>query len=145
MMLCGAAHAQNSVTLYGLIDEGVNFTNNAGSGSAGNAAGSRWGVRGSEDLGSGLSAIFRLEGGFNASNGEFGQEGRLFGRQAYVGLQSDRYGTLTLGRQYDPTVDLFSSITAASPVRPCTASAIRRAASRITGCSARRGNTSTAV
>ncbi|APR34119.1 porin [Paraburkholderia sp. SOS3] len=118
MTLCGAAHAQNSVTLYGLIDEGVNFTNNAGSGSAvqlrsGDTAGDRWGLKGSEDLGAGLSAIFRVEGGFNGSNGQLGQEGRLFGRQAYVGLSSDRYGTLTLGRQYDPTIDLFSSITAA--------------------------------
>ncbi|MFC0402502.1 porin [Paraburkholderia rhizosphaerae] len=118
MTLCGAANAQNSVTLYGLIDQGVNFTNNAGSGSAvqlrsGDTSGSRWGVKGNEDLGSGLSAIFHLEGGFNASNGQLGQNGRLFGRQAYVGLQSNQYGTLTLGRQYDPTVDLFSSITAA--------------------------------
>jgi hypothetical protein len=48
----------------------------------------------------GLSAIFTLENGFNASNGALGQNGRLFGRQAYVGLASTRYGTLTFGRQY---------------------------------------------
>ena len=118
MLVCGSAYAQSSVTLYGLIDEGINFTNNAGNGSAvqmhsGNVAGSRWGIKGNEDLGDGLSAIFTLENGFNASNGALGENGRLFGRQAYVGLASTHYGTLTFGRQYDPTVDLFSSITAA--------------------------------
>jgi predicted porin len=118
MLLCSGAYAQSSVTLYGLIDEGINFTNNLGGAHAvqtrsGDTAGSRFGLSGNEDLGGGLSAVFRLENGFNASNGALGENGRLFGRQAYVGLQSNRYGTLTLGRQYDPTVDLFSAVTAA--------------------------------
>jgi predicted porin len=117
-LLCSGAHAQSSVTLYGLIDEGINFTNNANGAHAyqmrsGDTAGSRWGLAGTEDLGGGLNAVFRVENGFNTSNGALGQDGRLFGRQAYVGLQSSRYGTLTFGRQYDPTIDLFSAITAA--------------------------------
>uniref|UniRef100_UPI000487F349 porin n=1 Tax=Paraburkholderia acidipaludis TaxID=660537 RepID=UPI000487F349 len=111
-------HAQSTVTMYGLIDEGLNFTNNAGAGQAyrlqsGDVVGSRWGLKGSEDLGGGLAAIFKLENGFNASNGALQQGGRLFGRQAYVGLASQNYGTLTAGRQYDPTVDIFSPIAAA--------------------------------
>jgi len=118
VMLSAGAHAQSSVTMYGLIDEGMNFTNNAGTGSvyklqSGDVVGSRWGIKGNEDLGGGLSAIFKLENGFNASNGTLGQDGRIFGRQAYAGLASNQYGTLTLGRQYDPTIDMFSAITAA--------------------------------
>ena len=118
LLACSAAHAQSTVTLYGIIDEGLNFTNNAGHGSAlkmssGDVLGSRFGLKGSEDLGGGYSAIFRLENGFNASNGALGQGSRMFGRQAYVGLSSKEFGTLTLGRQYDPTADLFSGMTAA--------------------------------
>jgi predicted porin len=83
--------AQTSITLYGVIDEGINYTSNAGDKSAyqlesGYAQGSRWGLKGSEDLGSGLKAIFDLENGFDASTGAFGQGGRMFGRQAFVGL-----------------------------------------------------------
>lgn len=116
--LSTAGHAQNAVTLYGLIDEGFDFTTNAVGGKgyqmvSGNAIGSFWGLKGSEDLGGGLSAVFVLESAFNASNGNVGLASRMFGRQAFVGLSSDRYGTLTLGRQYDPTVDMWSPFTAA--------------------------------
>ena len=112
------AHAQSSVTLYGLIDEGFNFTNNAAGHRgyqmvSGDTVGSRWGLKGSEDLGGGLKAIFQLENGFNTNNGALGQGGLMFGRQAYVGLSSSQYGTLTMGRQYDPTVDMWSGFTAA--------------------------------
>jgi len=118
----GVAHAQSSVTLYGVIDESLTFVHNAnpagnnqwslGNSSAGDLAGSRWGVKGQEALGNGLSAIFQLENGFDPSNGTNQQGGREFGRQAFVGLSSDKYGTLTLGRQYDPVVDLVQGITA---------------------------------
>ncbi|MEM5365149.1 porin [Paraburkholderia azotifigens] len=115
--LSGAANAQSTVTLYGLIDEGVNYTNNVGGKSlyalsSGDVQGSRWGLRGSEDLGGGLSAIFKLESGFNVNNGKFGQQGRAFGRQAYVGVSSTNYGALTLGRQYDSVTDYLTSLTA---------------------------------
>jgi predicted porin len=60
---------------------------------------SRWGVRGSEDLGNGLNASFTLESGFGLDAGVLGQGGRMFGRQAHVGL-SGSWGALTLGRQY---------------------------------------------
>ena len=63
--------------------------------------GSRWGLKGTEDLGNGTSAIFVLESGFDVNNGNSLQGGRLFGRQAYVGLTGDSWGTFTIGRQYN--------------------------------------------
>ncbi|HEX3381869.1 MAG TPA: porin [Paraburkholderia sp.] len=112
-----AAFAQSSVTLYGVLDEGIDYTNNVG-GSAvwemasGYAQGSRWGLKGSEDLGGGTKAVFQLENGFDVSSGRLGQGGRMFGRQAFVGVSNDSYGTLTLGRQYDLVVDYLAQTTA---------------------------------
>src|SRR5215469_4246595 len=87
------AAAQSSVTLYGVLDEGLDFTNNAGGSKAysmqsGYVQGSRWGLKGAEDLGAGLKAVFQLENGYNLSNGALGQGGLMFGRQAYVGVTS---------------------------------------------------------
>jgi predicted porin len=109
-VFAGAAHAQSSVTLYGIVDAGIAYTNNVGGQhnfftSSGNLQGSRWGLRGTEDLGGGLKAIFVLENGFNVFNGTLGQGGDEFGRQAYVGLSTTQFGTVTLGRQYDSVVD----------------------------------------
>jgi predicted porin len=111
----GVAHAQSSVTLYGLIDEGFNFTNNVGGNklyslSSGVMQGSRWGLRGTEDLGGGLKALFVLENGFDVNTGKFGQSGLEFGRSAYVGLSSNQFGTVTLGRQYDSVVDFVAPL-----------------------------------
>lgn len=107
LILCSASavHAQSSVTLYGMIDEGILFNSNAKGGrqfelANGNLAGDRWGLLGAEDLGGGNSAIFRLEGGYNVNTGALGQGGSEFGRQAYVGLRG-AYGTISLGRQLD--------------------------------------------
>lgn len=100
---CGSVHAQSSnVTLYGIVDTGVELSN-AGDGTktrliSGGLYGSRWGLRGSEDLGNGLSAIFRLESGFSTDDGTLGQGGRLFGREAVVGLSSSTAGSLVAGR-----------------------------------------------
>jgi Outer membrane protein (porin) len=117
----GAAHAQSSVTLYGLIDDSIQYVHNSNPNdgnlwqlAAGNLQGSRWGMKGTEDLGGGLKAIFQLESGFNPNNGKMGSYGtgtKLFGRQAYVGLTQDAYGTFTMGRQYDPLVDLVQPLT----------------------------------
>ncbi|QBR01953.1 porin [Paraburkholderia pallida] len=120
-MFSAAARAQSSITLYGIIDESIQYTHNAtptGGNQiglySGNISGSRWGLKGSEDLGGGLKAIFQLEDGFDVNNGKMGTyngTSSLFGRQAYVGLESDRYGTVTLGRQYDPLVDQVQGLT----------------------------------
>ncbi|WP_414449431.1 porin [Burkholderia sp. 22PA0099] len=115
------AHAQSSVTLYGIIDEGLNFTSNArGKGTfqmkSGDTFGSRWGLKGVEDLGGGYRAVFQLENGFDVNSGALKQGGREFGRQAWVGLQSERLGTVSFGRQYDPTIDLWSGYTGAGGV-----------------------------
>ncbi|SAK55105.1 porin [Caballeronia pedi] len=113
-----SAHAQSSVTLYGIIDAGISYANNAartgGSDSLwkyddGVAQGSRWGLKGSEDLGGGLKAIFTLENGFNSGNGTLGQGGAMFGRQAYVGLTKNDVGSLTFGRQYSFSTDYLGS------------------------------------
>jgi predicted porin len=115
--LTGVAYAQSSATLYGVFDEGVNMITNAGGGhvynmTSGVMMGSRWGLRGSEDLGGGLKAVFVVENGFDGGTGKLGQGGLLFGRQAYVGLSSP-YGTVTLGRQYDSVVDNVGLLEAA--------------------------------
>jgi predicted porin len=104
------AAAQSSVTIYGLLDEGLVHTTNA------NAAGdsitkmptltgsfpSRLGFRGTEDLGGGLQALFTLEAGLLVDTGGLSQGNRLFGRQASVGLKGN-FGTITLGRQINMT------------------------------------------
>ncbi|WP_184048831.1 porin [Paraburkholderia sp. MM5384-R2] len=113
----GIAFAQSSVTLYGILDEGFNFNNNSSGKhqyylAAGVLQGSRFGLRGTEDLGGGLSAIFVAENGFDPNSGKLGQGGLMFGRQAYVGLSS-RYGTVTAGRQYDSVVDYVGPFGAA--------------------------------
>jgi predicted porin len=114
----GSAQAQNSVTLYGVIDSGIGYVHNANGNQKlvgminGNLSGDRWGLKGQEDLGGGLKAIFQLENGFDVGTGKLNQGGREFGRQAFVGLTADQYGTVTLGRQYDPLVDMVQGLTA---------------------------------
>ncbi|MCP3714992.1 porin [Paraburkholderia sp. CNPSo 3281] len=121
-LAAAGAHAQSSVTLYGLIDLGVDYASNVANGANGQLvpgtgsklvqmqsgvpAGSRWGLRGTEDLGGGYAAIFRLESGFNAATGGLGG-GLAFSRNAYVGFKSDQYGQVTFGKQWDATVDLI--------------------------------------
>ncbi|BEV14422.1 porin [Herbaspirillum sp. DW155] len=107
----GMAHAQSSVSIYGLIDLGLTYYSNAaktGGGGAsllrmdsGIAQGSRIGFKGTEDLGGGLNAFFTLETGFGADDGSLGQGGLLFGRQSFVGLGSKDWGSISAGRQYD--------------------------------------------
>ncbi|MBN3754798.1 porin [Paraburkholderia sp. Tr-20389] len=126
---CACAFAQSSVTLYGIVDIGVNYVNNVQTGrtasglkgasqwavmdgGTGGLQGSRWGLKGSEDLGGGYKTVFLLENGFNANNGTLGQGGAEFGRQAWVGVASP-YGRVTAGRQYDEVVDFYAPLLAA--------------------------------
>jgi len=111
----GVAHAQSSVSIYGIVDAGfvserggVNGTVNKMD--SGVASASRIGFKGTEDLGSGLSALFLLESGFNVDTGTQDAAGTLFNRQAYVGLSSKTTGTLTLGRQYTPIYNTLSKV-----------------------------------
>lgn len=102
----GAALAQGSVNLYGIVDGGVTYVTNVSGKHAwlqtsGVGQSDRWGLRGVEPLGDGWRAVFRLENGFTVNDGRLSQGGLEFGRQAFVGLASDRYGSLTFGRQYD--------------------------------------------
>lgn len=120
LMFCGAAHAQSSVTLYGILDAGFAYLHHSGGQSnqvkmnTGALSENEWGLKGTEDLGGGLSATFTVENGFDIGTGQLHQNGRLFGRQAFVGLSSTRWGTVTLGRQYDPISDLLQPFTADS-------------------------------
>lgn len=121
----GVAQAETSVTLYGILDTGYGYTNykyskndvslkSTSSGLRdGTVNGNRWGMRGSEDLGDGLRAIFTLEAGFNLGDGglanvhdadEKNSGSRMFHRQAFIGLASDSWGTFSMGRQYSPSV-----------------------------------------
>jgi outer membrane protein OmpU len=112
--LCAQSHAQSSVTLYGLLDEGITYVSNEGGNRfigamSGVNFGSRWGLRGTEVLGGGYSAIFDLESDLDLNTGSYvpGIGSALFGRQAWVGL-STPYGTVTLGRQYDFAWDFMT-------------------------------------
>ena len=110
-----AAHAQSSVTLYGVIDASLVYTNNAQGHSniqagSGTVTGSHWGLLGREDLGAGNQAIFQIENGFSIMNGSLRQGGREFGYQSYAGLSNNRFGTVTLGRQYDSVVDYLAPL-----------------------------------
>lgn len=112
--IAGVAQAQSSVVLYGLID--VNMSNfkygdtlggtsqwRMTDGTVNGQYGSRWGIRATEDLGGGLKVQAVLESGFGVDTGASFQSGRLFGRQAFVSLNSASLGDLRIGRQYTPT------------------------------------------
>lgn len=112
-MIAGTASAQSSVTLYGVADVGIEYLSNVPSANggasqvrmaSGNMSTSRWGIRGVEDLGGGLKAIFDLESGISLDTGAQNNRTRLFDRTSIVGLSS-KYGTVTLGRQTTPLYD----------------------------------------
>jgi predicted porin len=108
----GATHAQSSVTLYGVLDADLTYRNISYVDAKGNdlsgtrfgmdngvQSGNRLGVKGIEDLGGGNQVAFVLESGFDLGNGTSGQSSRLFGRQAWLGVQNNDWGNLRVGRQ----------------------------------------------
>lgn len=119
-LLCAAGvltaqnvYAQSSVTLYGVLDVGIRMdTHQSASGgklytmgNGGPMSSNRWGLLGKEDLGAGMHAFFRLENGFTPNTGAFQNATpsggvREFGRTALVGIGSNEYGDISLGRQY---------------------------------------------
>jgi predicted porin len=105
----GAAQAQSNVQVYGLLDVGVENANNSSATGGSNTRvisggmnTSRWGIRGTEDLGGGLKAVFNLEGGILMDTGA--QDGALFRRQAYVGLEG-AFGRVVVGRSFTSVYD----------------------------------------
>jgi predicted porin len=103
----GAAHAQSSVTLYGDVDTFLTNIHPDGKPSvtrmdSSSLYASRWGIKGSEDLGGGYRTTFTLESGINSNDGTQADSNRLFNRQSWVGLASDRYGEVRFGRQNTP-------------------------------------------
>jgi predicted porin len=135
-LLCAApaVWAQTSVTLYGRLDGGIEYLNHiatpqGGSASRWSAEGgdwgtSMWGLKGTEDLGGGTSAIFNLETAIQIMNGTTG-DNRLWSRRAYVGLSSKQWGQIQAGRnlfidsdgvwEFDPFVQ--QAVSSASLVR----------------------------
>jgi len=109
LALSASAQAQerDGVTLYGVIDTSIQYANNIGPNKSSSihfpsltsSWPSYWGLRGSEKLTDNLSAVFNLEAGFAPGTGE-SQQGRLFGRSAWVGLKGD-WGQLAFGNQYN--------------------------------------------
>lgn len=109
------AFSQSSVTLYGVVDDAIAYVNNQKGASnvylrQGNLYSSRFGLRGAEDLGGSLKAVFDLQAGFDPNSGAQSSAGVEFNRQAFVGLQHDEYGTVTLGRQYTPYYQFVGSL-----------------------------------
>jgi len=114
-----SAHAQSSVTLYGIVDAGLTYVNHTATSTGtsasalrfgnGVAQASRWGLKGDEDLGGGLKAVFVLENGFNVGDGTLQQGGAMFGRSAFVGLSKAGVGKLTFGRQFSLSTDYIGA------------------------------------
>lgn len=106
--------AQSSVTLYGVLDDSLQYVHNTDGKSnkislqSSQYSSTRWGLKGCEDLGGGLAAVFKLESSLDINTGK-SSGGRLF-KQSYVGISSSEYGTITLGRQYDALTDLVGEV-----------------------------------
>lgn len=116
LLFVSSAGAKPNVVLYGVVDTGLTYVhvsraaieNQAALSSSqfgmdsGVQSGSRWGLRGSDDLGAGWSASFVLEGGLDSATGQSGQGGLAFGRQAIMGVAEQNFGQIYFGRQ--PTI-----------------------------------------
>ncbi|CAB3793441.1 porin [Pararobbsia alpina] len=100
LAIAAAAQAQSSVTLYGRIDNGIQYESGLPQGHKISAESGDWGcswfgMQGAEDIGGGSQIIFQLEGQLNTQNGQ--SAGSLFGRHATVGVTNANYGTFKLG------------------------------------------------
>lgn len=122
-LTCAAvtAHAQGSVTLAGRVDVGLQRVDNGVSTTSrvdsGTYTASRLVLRGSEDLGGGLSALFYMEHRLNADLGAQQSAAKFWNAGTYVGLSDKTWGTLTLGRQYAPIFWSFLFADDTGPLR----------------------------
>ncbi len=111
----GAASAQSSVTVYGIVDVGINSTDDGAPAgrtngiASGNQSASRIGFKGTEDLGNGLKANFVIESGFNADDGDSGGSLQFGDRISTVGL-SGGFGAVNLGKQVSAIKDAYDQI-----------------------------------
>lgn len=104
--------ATSSVTLYGIVDMFVQYGKGDSTQLAvqsGGVSGSRIGFKGSEDLGGGLKAQFQLEAGILTDTGAQANASSFFSRQSWVGLSSDSWGALSVGRQTIPQYDILDA------------------------------------
>ena len=116
-LLAGAVQAQTSVTMYGVVDLAVRRSNHQGptgddsltSMISGGVAPTRLGWNISEDLGGGLKAIANMEHRFQADSGIVDPPGNVFFQQSWVGVQSDTWGRVTLGRQFNVLTDAVAT------------------------------------
>ncbi|KGM41184.1 hypothetical protein JY96_17090 [Aquabacterium sp. NJ1] len=111
-----ASFAQSSVTLYGVVDaslESVKADKTVTRVSSDNLSSSRFGLKGSEDLGSGMKANFNLEASLKADTGA-SATGRFWDRAAWVGLAGG-FGDLRLGRIDSPIGDIAGNVLSAQP------------------------------
>ena len=156
VLAMGAATAQTSVTLYGIADGDVRFDHTSigtlKSVGSGGEASSRWGLRGTEDLGNGFKAVFNFEQDFDLSDNSAPQGNiagttptsptsstgsRMFGRRAIVGLNMAGVGELRFGREYTPFYQAWAT------ADPFAAGTVARATNYAVGNSVRFDNTIT--
>ncbi len=105
LSLAAGAACASEVTLYGIVDNGFMYKHSkvddvktdSFSLDSGISSTSRFGIKGSEDLGNGLTVSFRLENGLNSDDGTFGDDNRLFDRDASDTV-ADAFGQVCLGR-----------------------------------------------
>ena len=125
----GAAQAQSSVTVYGILDMGYSNTSTRVGATKTNSAAlttnaetdSRLGFRGTEDLGGGLSAFFTIEAQISGQNGGAPSYGTITNatpnsanviggnRQTFVGLRSKGIGAVAIGTQYTTVHDAVAA------------------------------------
>ncbi|MBV7534169.1 porin [Duganella sp. sic0402] len=109
-----SAHAQSSLTVYGVADAGMVLERGGDAGpvqkvGSGVASSSRLGFKGREDLGGGTVLTFVLENGYSIDTGAAKQNGALFGRQALICLTGDA-GSLSIGHQYTPFYKVLNNV-----------------------------------
>lgn len=145
MAAAGAASAQSSVTVYGIVDAHVGTCKNSIATSyscvsdastqvarqtgvnSGGLSTSRWGLKGTEDLGGGLKAVFQLEQGIKVDTGDAGTSGVQFDRQAWVGVSGD-FGLVQLGKNWGPFDQFHDAVNAVGNLNMSPTDAVNAAA-----------------